>query len=302
VFIRLFITVQTLIVALAVTTSADYISPELIRVSTPKPAAKSLLYNPGIYRYLVAWQGIPVAHSEIIIGDQPVLTSDSLQDNQRTIRADTRTTKAIDMLYKLRHTSESIFDVKTLTPVRFLFEQRENSRYKRFDVKFGETIESKFWNKPEMSEPKESLSFPATNFTLDPLFGALFARSVSVGIGEEQRFDIWNGKNRYLITFKVDGREKIRFGKNEVSALRVIPRVEKLTDSKREEKRLRACTIWISDDDRREILKIESKVLVGRVSATLESFTPLKHSPPPMLLEAKLPSGEARAQLKTDEE
>ncbi len=291
--------------------SADYIDPSLTKVSTSRYAPNRLIFNPGKYVYSVRWQGIPVATAEVVLGQAPQLVKTSLPQSYLTIRASTKTARIIDLLYKLRFTSESVFDPLSLQPIRFISEQTENRKYKRYEVEFGKDtqVTSKLYRSPGTSEldEEDSKSFLSDNLTVDPLFGGILARSIPAGVGSSADFDVWNGKHRYLITFRVVEREEIRIGREKILADKIVPEVKRLTDSEGE-KRLRYAALWVSADERREILKLESKVLVGSISATLESFTPLEPAiHPPALLQAQdratvKDAAEARASLKSDKD
>ena len=90
--------------------------------------------------------------------------------------------------------------------------------------------------------------------------------------------------------------------KNKVLADRVVPTVQKLTDTEGE-KRIQSCKMWVSADERREILRLESKVFVGSVTAELKGIEPLAVPPSPVI-EAAHKDGSAtdasgRAMLNT---
>ncbi len=275
---------------------ADYIAPDLVKVSTDSYRSVPLIFNRGRYTYAVKWNGIPVANAEIILGEPPQLGRQdiSLTPAVSVIRVSVKTTKGIDLLYRLRHTSESVFNRAALQPIGFTSDQTENSKYKRWEVSFSanKEISSRLFKKPERVSPDEERIFTSENFTLDPLFGALLARSVPVKLGEELSFDVWNGKHRYLIKFQVEDRELVQIGKAKVLADKVIPTVQKLTDSEGE-KRLKSATMWVSADDRREILKVESKIFLGSVTAVLtgvQEFEPAAQKPQVIQAE-KVPAG-----------
>lgn len=278
-----------LLLSTASNSLSDYIPPELIKVSTSRINSQPLIYNPGKYSYSISWQGIPVATAEIIVGEPPQLRRTDFipTSGDVTMRVSAKTGKVIDLLYKLRHTSESTFNLAELRPIAFTADQTENSKFRRTEILFSSDHEiiSKIWKEPGLAEPSEQSKFNSDNFTLDPLFGALLARSLPVGTSTQVGFDIWNGKHRYLITFKIDGQEYVQIGKNKVLADRVTPTVQKLTDSEGE-KRIKSCTMWVSADDRREILKLESKVFVGSISAVLKGIEPLAVPPTTPIIQA----------------
>lgn len=186
-------------------------------------------------------------------------------------------TKLIDVFYRLRHTSESVFDARTLRPQQFSSHQRENSRERGSEIQFEEDGRIRSTNYKSGGETA-SLDFRSENLTLDPISAAFVARSLPVDQAREISFDVFNGKHRYLISFVVEGREQVAVGKKTYDAFRVVPSVQKLTDTEGE-KRLQSAKIWVSADDSREVLKLESKVMIGKVSAKLAKFTPRSAQP-----------------------
>ena len=257
---------------------ADYIQPGEVEVKTERYAPPPRDYSTATYHYRVAWQGIPVADAKVDI--------DRFSVDQKPhyfVRASAETGDFIDVFYRLRHTSESIFSANSFEPVRFASYQKERRKEKLREVSFAD---GKIVANSEKDGRKNSLEFVSQNPTFDPISAAFIARSLPIDVGKEASFDVFNGKHRYLISFKVDGRDTITVGDEQREAFRVVPTVKKLTDSKGE-KRLKSATIWISADDERELLKLESKVLVGRVSATLDRITENVAKKPAVLTTAK---------------
>ncbi len=253
---------------------ADYIAPDKVQIKTKSYAPENTAFEPGAYHYAVRWQGIPVARAQIVVrgagmGDE----------NFMKVTAAAQTAAGIDLLYTLRHTSESIFDARTLQPVSFFSSQTENSKTKYRQISFtGDgTITSKMWKRGQKGEdvPEEEHTFKSENATFDPISAAFLARSISVAEGEEVSFDVFNGKHRFLISFKVGPKEQISVRGKQVEARRVTPTVKKLTDTEGE-KRLQSAALWISTDGKHDVLKMESSVLVGKVTAELIAFTPAK--------------------------
>ena len=112
----------------------------------------------------------------------------------------------------------------------------------------------------------------------DPISAAFYAKSVPMEVGSVLEIDVFNGRNRFVITFNVVGKETVEVGDREVEAFKIEPKVKKLTDTEGE-KKFRSATLWISADDKREVLKMESEVFVGSVSAELEKFEPAGEDP-----------------------
>ncbi len=240
---------------------ADYIEPSAIQVNIKSYDPVKQTLPRGEYVYDISWQGIPVGQAGVDV--------DALGENFKVV-ASAKSAKVIDLFYSLRHKSESEFNQKTYTPVHFLTQQTENRKFKKAEVSFLENghIQSYIEKNGKKSEERE---FVPERELRDPISAAFLARSIDIKVGEESTFQIYNAKHRYLITFHVDGIEKIHVSDREREAYVITPRIEKLTDTDGE-KRFRKGTIWMATDDTRDILKMESEVLIGSVKATLRSY------------------------------
>jgi hypothetical protein len=256
--------------------SADYISPGEVSVKTTPYSPQDTDFDLGVYQYDVSWQGIPVAKAHVIVEEK----TDSLMN----VKATATTGDFISMFYKLRFQSESTFKSESLEPIHFKSEQNENSKEKIREISFSPNgvIRTKYSKDGRVQKPTE---FRSENSTFDPISAAFLARSLPIKIGVRRGFDVFNGKHRYLIEFQVEALETISFKGEMIPAYRVRPFVTKLTDSEGE-KRLKYARIWISADNKREVLKLESKVLVGKVTAELEAFKPRPSTPRPVVLAA----------------
>jgi hypothetical protein len=246
---------------------ADYIPPSEVKIRTKVYKAERPLVELGTYEYKVSWQGLAVANATVLVSEQ------SLGDRGYfKVEATAKTGKVIDWFYKMRHKSESLFRKDSMEPRTFSSFQRENSRRRYRQVSFADNgdITTRKWRN---GKEKDEEFFKTENSTFDPISAAFLAKSLPLELKSIMEFDVYNGKHRYLISFEVVGKEKVHVMGKTRDAFKVIPRVQKLTDSDGE-KRLRSATVWISADNRREILKLESEVLVGSVKAQLVRFVP----------------------------
>src|SRR5215475_8960202 len=246
--------------------NADYIPPSQVVVRTKAYLPEETEFPLGSYHYRVSWQGISVGSASVRIG-----TTQRDGKKMLDVAATACSAGVVGLFYKLRHRSESIFSAHELKPVEFLSQQTENSKFTNVTIKFSPDglIDAKI-NKGRLNSRGQfdEVSFQSENATFDPISAAFLARSLPVDTSEDLSFDVFNGRDRYLISFHVVGREKIKLAGKEYDAFKVEPSVRKLTDSEGE-KRLRKAYIWVTTDRSREILKLESKVAIGSVSAQL---------------------------------
>lgn len=254
---------------------AEFIDPASIQIKTETYTPDFTDFKRGTYVYEVSWKGIPVAEASVEVDSQK--TEEGKESY--LVEAKASTNKVIDVFYKLRHSSDSSFDAESLRPMKFKSIQTENSRKRSSEISFGINGEiSSFTERNGKIEDERK--FMSDNLTLDPISAAFLARSIPIEIGKKVEFDIYNAKNRYLISFLVVEIENIKVenfnkkGEKEMRlAYKVVPTIQKLTDTEGE-KRFSKGTIWISADEFRDVLKIESEVLVGSIGAYLKKFSP----------------------------
>ena len=254
--------------AAAIPCRADFIPPDQVPVHTETYRPQKVLFSPGRYYYDISWENIPVASAEVDINYNSPANHSVLR-----VEARVKTAKVIDLLYRLRHISQSFFHIDSFRPIKYISDQTENSRERYQEIVFredGQTV-SQLWKN---NEPADAFQFTPNNQMLDPISAAFLARSIPIDVGTKASFDVFNGTHRFLISFDVVEKEQIKIGDAMVEAFRAVPSVQKLTDSEGE-KRLKSATLWISADENRQILKLESKVLIGRVKAKFDHFEPL---------------------------
>jgi hypothetical protein len=251
--------------------NADYIPPSQVVVRTKTYRPQETNFPQGSYDYQISWQGIPVGSASIRVGT-------TFRDGKKMldVEATARSGKALRLFYDLRHRSESIFSAQELKPVEFLSRQTENSRFTNLKITFSPAgfIAAKITKGKLGSGGKsEEVSFRSGNATFDPISAAFLARSLRVDPSEDPSIDVFNGEDRYLISLHLVGRDKIKVAGKEYDAFKMEPSVRKLTDTQGE-KRVRKVYLWVSADGRRDVLKVESEVLLGSVSAKLVRFVP----------------------------
>jgi hypothetical protein len=247
--------------------SADSIPPQDVEVKTEvyPPAVDSLPV--GTYDYDVSWQGIPVAVAKVNVRRYKISDKEYYY-----AEAAVRTARTISWAYKLRHISESLFEAKTFRPLSFYSHdiERRKQRYRKITYKDDGQVHSEYWRNDEL---KEEYEFDPKNSMFDPISAAFMARSVELELGKEVSVDVFNAKERYLITFKVAALEKIQSNGVYRDAYKVVPTVKKLMNPN-SKRRLESATLWIAADDSRDVLKLQSKVWIGSINSTFEGYTP----------------------------
>ncbi len=160
---------------------------------------------------------------------------------------------------------QSWLDVSTLTSRRFEQHQREVN-YKRDSVTEFFPGERR-WVRVDR---EESGDLP-TNMPLDDVSFLYFVRTLPLEVGETYTFDRYYKEGGNPVILKVLRREKITvpFGKFQTIVVQPIIRAGGLFGEGGE------AEVFLSDDDRRLLVQIRSKVpVLGHMNILLDSYTP----------------------------
>jgi hypothetical protein len=243
--------------------------------STKVPTAVPL-YQPKFYpyengeqaSYKASWNGVPVATAEIQTAPVTVEGKKFYR-----VRIDAKTSRGLDLIWKMRDTITSTFDAKSLAPSRFVFSQRENSRAIDTEAKFNQA--SKKWSVNRWQEGKKPTVYDFdSNNTLDPITAVYLARSVDLKIGEKLSFNVFGGRYQYLLELKVEKKEPVELESGAViETFKVVPRITNLT-KKGYAGRMTEAAVWISADERRMPVKLWSKMFAGNVYMELVQDKP----------------------------
>ena len=259
-----------LALAICLTAASGSVAGEAI---IPPPSLP--VYQPKFYPfengekevYQASWNGmISVATAEIH-------TTPAVVDGKRVyqVRVDAKTSKALDLIWRMRDTISSTFDAKALAPSRFTFKQRENSRSIDTDAHFDPVSRQWAVNRQQVGKKPRVYRFGSHN-TLDPITAVYLARSLDFKVGDKLYFNVFGGRHQYLLELFIEKKEQValKSGKR-IDAYRLIPRVQNLT-KKGYSDRFNEAVIWISADERRVPVKLSSKIAFGTVQLDLVEY------------------------------
>jgi hypothetical protein len=189
------------------------------------------------------------------------------------VRVDAKTSPTMDLFWKMRDTISSTFDAKVLTPSKFTFNQRENSRVIDTEARFDHRAKRWSVNRQQVGKRAKVYQFDSNN-TLDPITAVYLARSTDFKVGDKLYFKVFGGRSQYLLELFVEKKEPVALqsGKT-VEAYRITPRIQNLT-KRGYAGRLNEATIWISADERRVPVKLSSKIAFGTVYLELVEQRP----------------------------
>lgn len=223
---------------------------------TPPPALRM------VYRF--GWSGLPAARAEVQFqAGHGVFQSDATGGTYGFPRS----------LFRLDITFRSTTDRATLHPLHLFQEERYRAETVRTNVDYKpDRLVALREVTPEKNPPKPN------TFDLTPAFdiqsAVLWLRSTPLQTGQKETFIVWPSNAPYLATVTVLGRERIRVAGEERPAIKVdlqLKRIDKNLQLK-EHRKFKGGRAWLSDDELRIPLRVETDIFVGYVYAELESI------------------------------
>jgi len=233
------------------------INPEAVPVYAPRfsPYADG---EKAVYK--ATWNGI------ISVATAEIYTTPLVANGKKVyqVRVEAQTSKLLDLIWRMRDTISSTFDAKALSPSRFAFNQRENSRVIDTEAYYNSVTNRWVVNRQQVGKKTKKYEFDSHN-TVDPITAVYLARSLDFKVGDRLYFNIFGGRYRYLLELYVERKEPVEMASGRViDAFRIVPRIRNTT-KKGYAKRLYEAFIWISADERRLPIKMSSKIAFGSV-------------------------------------
>jgi hypothetical protein len=210
--------------------------------------------------YLAHWNGL------ISVATAEITTTPTIIDGKKVyqVKVQAKSSKLLDLIWKMRDTITSTFDAKAFAPSRFTFRQRENSKVIDTEARYSEFTKRWAVNRQEAGKKLKVYEFDSQN-TLDPITAVYLARSIDFKVGDRLYFKIFGGKYQYLLELRIDSKEPVKLpsGKS-VEAYKIIPFLQNIA-KEGYASRLNEASVWISADERRLPIRISSKIFVGSV-------------------------------------
>ena len=240
----------------------EKVAAEDVTIRTPDYRNDHKNFQPrlGTYTYDVSWAGIPAATAEVEVDKDGMAYH---------ISTKVRTARGIDLLYRLRYNADGWVSTADLHPLRSKFLTEENSKVKFAELTFKDNGEI-YAIRGKKGKAPEQKTFTTGNLTFDPFSASFVARSMEWEKGQSRVFDTYNGKSRYLIHLSCIDIIETKLNGVMKKIWVISPSVQKINDKAKS--KLREARIYVTADEHREILKIESEVFVGTVHTVLSSF------------------------------
>jgi hypothetical protein len=240
-------------------------------------------YNPGpppfrngeTLVYAASWMGIPAAQATIIVA------RDRAQPSAWSGRLWINTSRAVDVLYRMRDYVDESFSRDSLRPAAMHILQHEKQRRDVWSVTFDDDAHV-VTSEKKNAEGRTWIRKFSGGQPWGPFSGAMLALSLPLTVGETYTFDVFSGGNRYVVAFDVQKRESIETPLGTFRALRIVPTVLWLSQGKFRNQ-VSETVVWVSDDASHLPLRVEAASYIGSIRidlAQVQHGPTMKPAPP----------------------
>lgn len=193
--------------------------------------------------------------------------------NSYHIRATARTASVFTLFYRMNDVAESFMDAKSLFSHKFTLKLDESMQQRDVLELYDQRNQTvHYWSKldhKKKGKRQDQSEIPTKPLTQDGLSAFFYLRTLPLNVGDVYEFPVvTNGKLRD-VRVEVMRKETINTKIGQLPAIVVKPDVvldgvlKSYGDS----------FVWISDDPRRIILKVDAKIKVGSVIAYLKEHS-----------------------------
>jgi hypothetical protein len=177
------------------------------------------------------------------------------------------TTPMFSRIYSVDDSMSSMVDYETLTPTVYKLQVSESAQLKesRFYIDW-DTLEAFFWEKKvteKEGEQETKYSWKVEPYSQDVFSSLFYLRVFPWDTGVERAFPVADNKQNVVYRGKVIKKEKLKIEAGEFNTLVIEPRIELEGKFKPSGE----IYIWLSDDEYKQILKIQAKVAIGSLIA-----------------------------------
>lgn len=226
----------------------------------------------GTYHYRVDWNKVNVGSARISI---------EREDDLYKIMVHAETNRKLDRIYKVRYKGESSITGDPISPIKTKIHEKIKSTKKETTIEFHENGTIKATEtKSKKGKPakKTEREIQTKNFTLDPFSATFLVRRLDWEVGVAEVFDVYTGKDLYLMELKCTKKTTIEIAGKKRQAWEIIPKLTNLDkkNQKKNDKKKGDMKIYVSADEIKEVLKIKVALKVGYFRIILEKFEAAK--------------------------
>ncbi len=183
------------------------------------------------------------------------------------IVGDGKTNPSYDWIYKVRDRYETYIDTNTLQPLKFIRNVNEGGYKKYENITFNRTANTAVTTKGVFSVP---------SCVQDVVSAIYYARNVNFDRykpGDRIPFTMFLDNEVYNMYIRYLGKEDIKTKYGKFRAIKFKPLLIKGTIFEGGEK----MTVWVSDDENKIPVRVESPIVVGSVKVDMMGYKNLRY-------------------------
>lgn len=212
-------------------------------------------YNREILKYKIYWEFIYAG--DAVMGVTPV---ELYGKKLYRLFTETKSNKTIDMIYKVRNKTESLIDFYGYYTLKFFKDQNEAGYISKDNVIFDHR--NNLWY-----DLLDNTTGYIPSLVHDVVSSLYWLRLQDIKVGEVYTFNVWVGRVVYPMIVDVIKIVKVKIQDKEYECYKIEPKVDLKTFPLFKAKgRL---FVYITTDERKLPVRLESKVFIGRVFADL---------------------------------
>lgn len=184
-----------------------------------------------------------------------------------------KTSSLFSKFYSVDNTVESYLDYETLLPLVHKYNARESGKLVQSHSFFdNEKLKAQFWEKKyteKNGEESRELSWDILPYSQNAFSGIFYMRVFKWRLGKEYAFRVADDEKNFLFKGTAVSKEKLSTDAGEFDAVKIKVSVVSrgaLTQSGN-------MFVWLSDDDRKIILRLEAEIKIGKLVSEITSYT-----------------------------
>ncbi len=221
-------------------------------------------YQPGeVLNYRIHYGIINAGLCNMTVSEPLTINNKSAYN----LKVEGETVKSFDWAYKVRDKFESWVDVNSHAPIRYAKTVRENNYFNQDIAIYNHSDK---WLKNKQGQ----IAIP--QYTQDIASAIYYMRTLNYAdakIGATYPIDVYLDNKIYNLNVKYVGKEVIKSDIGKVRCFKIKPqlvvdRVFKSTD---------AMTVWVTDDENKVPVRIQTEIRVGSLKVDLVKYQNLKN-------------------------
>ena len=183
-----------------------------------------------------------------------------------------QTVSVFEMFYAVDDWLETFVDFENLIPMSYALHVKESKQLRETRCFFNwQTHKGSYWDKRVTKEDgveEKKYEWDILDYSQNIFSAPFYLRNFKLEVGKKLVYRLAHEKENILVTAEVLRREKLKTQAGEFDAIVLQPHIEIGGVFKP----IGDIFLWLSDDDRKFILRIESKIKIGKIVAEIKSL------------------------------